>query len=223
MKKYTILLFLGFLAAVVIGTAGVNAASSKYDQAVSVYLQDNYAGALPLFEALSKTDPKNAKVHYYLALCHQQLENDKKAASEYEQALSLSKDNAFNEIIKERLARTKRRLAKSHAGKEEPPPPPAKVHAPLRKIIWFSTNWCSTCKKFNTSWEQAKTKFQGQLSFEHLNAEDPLNWQAVKKYRPKAYPTLVFLDGKNNVISNYADAPGPEDFIKCLKAMRDGK
>jgi hypothetical protein len=37
-----------------------------------------------------------------------------------------------------------------------------------------------------------KTKFARKLDFVHLNAEDPVNWKIVEKYRPKAYPLWFF-------------------------------
>ena len=210
--------FACFVSVLLLGSTAAISAANNYDQAVATYLHNDYKKALPSFQALSKNDPKNAKVHYYLALCYQQLDDDKNAAAEYQLALDNNKDTAFKEIIDERLSRTKRRL--SHAGsKAEAPAPEIKKHDPVHKVIWFSTNWCSTCKKFEPSWEKGKTAFAGKLEFEHLNAEDPSNWKTVEKYRPKAYPTLVYLDAKNKVIQNFADAPAPDDFIKYLKEL----
>lgn len=214
---------------------GAGAETPQYKQAVSTYLQNNYTKALPMFQALCKSEPKNSNYHYYMALCYQQVDNDSRAAAEYELALSNSNDAAFKEIIQERLDRTKRRLAKANAKAVVPastastgaataaPNPPGssaeKKHGPVRKVIWFSTNWCSSCKKFNSSWETGKVKYGKRLSFDHQNAEDPSNWKSVQLYRPKAYPTLVFLDGENNVIRNYADAPAADAFVKELKEL----
>ena len=218
MNKSSILA-LSALTILISGAAnGANSSTSKFDQAVAVYLTNDYAKALPLFQALEKTEAKNANVHYYIALCGQQLDNDKLAAEEYKSALAKSKDPAFKEIIQERLARTERRLGKLKA-QAEASPPPLQKHDAVKKIIWFSTNWCSTCKRFEPAWEMGKTKFAGKLNFVHLNAEDPANWKIVEKYRPKAYPTLVFLDGKDNVIRNYADAPEGKVFVAQLEEM----
>jgi thioredoxin-like negative regulator of GroEL len=210
---------LAFLVSgLLVGASACAAADSNYDKAVATYLGNDYKKALPMFQAVSKSDPKNAKVHYYLALCHQGLDDDKNAAAEYQLALDNNKDSSFKEIIDERLARTKRRLAHAKAA-DEAPAPEAKKHDPVHKVIWFSTNWCSTCKRFEPSWEKGKTAFKGKLDFQHLNAEDPANWKVVEKYRPKAYPTLVFLDSKDKVIQNYADAPEADAFIKHLKEL----
>lgn len=193
--------------------------TSAYQQGVNAYLKDDYKAALPHFKDAEKADSKNPKVHYYLALCYQQTDDDKNAAAEYELALSNSKDAAFKEIVAERLLRTKRRLGTAPKATSEESAPKLAKHQPVQKVIWFSTNWCSHCKKFSSAWEDAKTKFNGKLSFEHLNAEDPSAWKEVQVYRPKAYPTLVYLDAKNKIIENFAAAPSSEEFIKHLEDL----
>ncbi len=193
--------------------------TSPYQHGVNAYLKDDYKSALPHFTEAAKTDAKNPKVHYYLALCYQQMDDDKNAAAEYELALANSKDAAFKEIVAERLLRTKRRLGTAPKLSSEESAPQVAKHEPVQKVIWFSTNWCSHCKKFKTAWEAAKTKFNNKLTFEHLNAEDPSAWKSVETYKPKAYPTLVYLDKKNKVIENFASAPSSDEFIKHLQDL----
>lgn len=196
-----------------------SAGQSPYDQAVNSYLKEDYKDALERFKSLAKTEANNEKVHYYLALCHQQLDDDKAAVQEYEWVLSHSKDKAFKEIIEERLLRTKRRLGLAKASKEEEKPAQLAKHEPVKKVIWFSTNWCSHCKKFAGSWEAGKKKFSKTIDFEHYNAEAPSDFKMVQKYKPKAYPTLVYLDGQNKVLENFADAPEADKFIQHLKEL----
>lgn len=222
MKQSSIQNLAVWITAFCCATSAVGAADPKYDQALAVYLKNDYTKALSMFQELAKTEPNNEEVHHYLALCYQQLDKDKDAAAEYEWVMAHSKNEALKEIIGERLARTKRRLAHSAAAPEAKPAELQK-HEPVRKVIWFSTNWCSTCKRFAPSWEKGKAKFQDRISFEHLNAEDPACIKEVEKYRPKAYPTLVYLDGKNQVIQKYADAPDADAFIKHLQELGAAK
>ncbi len=211
----------GILASICI-CLSAGALQSDYEKAVSSYLHDDYKAALPLFEKYAKENAADPKVHYYLALCYQQLDNDSQAAKQYELALKESKDDAFNEIVKERLRRTQRRLGLVKSTDEETAPKIAE-HQPVAKVIWFSTNWCSHCKKFASAWDKGKSRFKDSIAFEHYNAEDPEAWKQVEIYRPKAYPTLVYLDGKNNVIENHADAPSSEEFIKHLQDLGAAK
>jgi thioredoxin-like negative regulator of GroEL len=222
MKQSSIQRLAALIAVFCCSMSAVNAGDPKFDQALNTYLKNDYAKALPLFQELAKTQPENVEAHHYLALCYQNLDKDKEAATEYEYVVAHTKNAALKEIIEERLARTKRRLAKT-AALPEAAAPEVQKHDPVKKVIWFSTNWCSTCKHFAPSWEKGKEKFQGSISFEHLNAEDPANSKEVNLYRPKAYPTLVYLDAKNNVIQKYADAPEAADFIKHLQELGAAK
>lgn len=201
------------------GIAEAAGKSDTYDRAVAAYLSDKYAEALPLFQSAAKADTKNPRVHYYLALCYQQLDKDQNAAEEYAAAIANSRDPAFKEILEERLLRTKRRLGQAQAAKEEAAGSLSANHGPLKKVILFSTNWCSHCRKFKGAWEEAQNKLRSRIKFEHYNAEDPSAYKMVQKYRPKAYPTLVYLDSKNKVIENHADAPKSDEFIKKLQSL----
>lgn len=223
-KKITLAVGVSMIIAASASIASIAAESASitkenFDKAVATYLKDDYKASLPLFQAVAKSDPKYPKVHYYLALCYQQLDDDKNAATEYEQSLAQSKDPAFKEIVAERLLRTKRRLGLAPKQSSEDKAPALGKHDPVKKVIWFSTNWCSHCKKFNTAWEAGKEKFTGKLNFEHVNAEDPSAWKTVETYKPKAYPTLVYLDAKNKIIENFAAAPTTDEFIKHLQEL----
>lgn len=216
MKQLLLKLSVSAVLALSLCTGISEAAVSPYDKAVNTYLADEYEKALPMFQALAKTDPKNPKVHYYLALCYQMQDDVKKAVDEYNLALKEVKDPAFKEILEARLRKAQLR-AGMPVSAAEAPKSAQKSKAPVRKVIWFSTNWCGVCKRFEPSWNEVKSKFAGKVVFEHLNAEDPANWKAVEAYKPKAYPTLVYLDAKNNVIDNGPDAPSIDVFSKRLK------
>ena len=181
-----------------------SAVNPKFSQAVSTYLREDYEGALKQFQALAKSDPADSKVHYYLAICHVRLRDKDKGAEEYNWILKNSKDEALKEIVTARLLKIRPDLASKLAVKESAID---KTHGPVRKIILFSTSWCPTCKEFEPVWDRAKVKMGSKLRFVHLNAEDAAAWKEVELYKPKAYPTIVYLDGANKVIESHADAP----------------
>lgn len=192
--------------------------TSAFDRAVSSYLHGNYDAALPLFQALGKSCPDNDSVHYYLALCYQQLRDYHKAIDEYTWVAEHTKNPSRKEIVEERLRRAQARIGQA-ARPQLSRAPIAANHAAVRKIIWFSTNWCSTCKRFASAWEAGKSRYQGSIIFEHLNAEDPAAWKLVEKYRPKAYPTLVYLDATDRIIENGASAPSCDEFINHIQEL----
>lgn len=189
---------------------------AEFNKAVSIYLREDYEGALSKFQAMVKADPNNAQVHYYVALCNIRTGNRDAGATEYQWILKNSKDEALKEIVTARLLRLRPDLASQLKVKD------AQVDAkpgPVKKVIFFSTTWCPTCKEFEKTWDKARVKLGSKVKFAHLNAEDAANWKEVELYRPKAYPTLVYLDEKNHVIENNAGAPVGQQFSNHLLSL----
>lgn len=198
------------------------AASSDYNQAIKTYLANDFEKALPMFEKLSKAQPKDAKLHYYIALCCQQLSGkDQQAFDEYDKALKNSSDAAFNEILKVRKRKIAGRLGQHVVplpGSGFEKPDSAAKTGPVRRVIYFSTNWCPSCRGFTPAFDEVASRYKGKIDFIHLNAEDPANWKEVGKYKPKFYPTLVFLDAKNNLIETGVDG-SVTGFTKHLQRL----
>lgn len=63
-------------------------AAPSYPQAKADYESGKYSQALAAFQALSATYPTNALVHYYMALCHQNLGHMGQAKAEYQIVVS---------------------------------------------------------------------------------------------------------------------------------------
>jgi tetratricopeptide (TPR) repeat protein len=59
-------------------------AAPSFPQAKADYESGKYSQALATFQALSATYPTNALVHYYMALCHQNLGHMGQAKAEYQ-------------------------------------------------------------------------------------------------------------------------------------------
>jgi thioredoxin-like negative regulator of GroEL len=208
--------FLGFAVTTVFmafATCTFAAQNSGMDNAVKLYLNGSYEEALPKFQALAKADAGNAKIHYYEALCLQRISKYQEAADEYKLALKNCKDPAFEEILKARLNKVEMHLGKGSAPNFAPQL--ATKHGSVHKVIYFSTNWCPTCKGFTPVWDSIKSQYK-KVSFDHLNAEDPACWKEVEKYKPKGYPTLVYVDDKGTVIQAGPDSPSLEGFKKTL-------
>ncbi len=63
-------------------------AAPSYPQAKADYESGKYSQALATFQALSAVYPTNALVHYYMALCHQNLGHMGQAKAEYQIVVS---------------------------------------------------------------------------------------------------------------------------------------
>lgn len=193
-------------------------AAATFDGAARTYLDGDYEKAASLFESLAKAEPKNARIQYYLGLSYMRLKEREKAGNAFEAADSLTNDEALKLIAQTWLFRLDRHRKKISDNYSVARPEVAKEHGPVTKVFWFYTNWCPKCKLFKTSFETAKEKFK-TVRFTSMNAEDPKNWNLVAKYKVKAYPTLVYFDGKDKVIENYAAAPMGNTFEHHLSDL----
>jgi tetratricopeptide (TPR) repeat protein len=63
-------------------------AAPSFPQAKADYESGKYSQALATFQTLSATYPTNALVHYYMALCHQNLGHMGQARAEYQIVVS---------------------------------------------------------------------------------------------------------------------------------------
>ncbi len=63
-------------------------AAPSFPQAKADYESGKYSQALATFQALSASYPTNALVHYYMALCHQNLGHMGQAKAEYQIVVS---------------------------------------------------------------------------------------------------------------------------------------
>lgn len=65
-------------------SSGVQAGPISYQTAVAEYKAGKYQSALSMFRALNASSPKNALVHYYMALCQYGLGHVEQAKQEYQ-------------------------------------------------------------------------------------------------------------------------------------------
>jgi tetratricopeptide (TPR) repeat protein len=91
-------------------------------------------------------------------------------------------------------------------------------------FIDFYTTWCGPCKKLD------KVTYQDAKVIEYLNGIVAAKYDAEKgegevlarKYRIKAYPTLVLLGPHGEEIDRYVGYLGPEDFIEVIEGYQNG-
>jgi thioredoxin-related protein len=65
------------------------------------------------------------------------------------------------------------------------------------------------------TFDEAKTRYTG-ITFKRFDAEAPENAAMVQKFSVSAYPTIVFLDGKGNVLYNAAGSLEGDSFFSLI-------
>ena len=222
----------GFLAALMfLGAGGVAPAraDAAFDAAVKSYKSRNFREAVAQFTALKNANPKNATIHYYLALSYQGVGNRSGAKSEYEWIVANDRTQLKSMAEKglQIVGGSGGSVSVSGSSSASDPgnvagaPPAAASSGPkVKTIIDFYTTWCGPCKKFEPIFDEVKRKYP-DITFKRLDAEDSANADLVERYGVKAYPTIVKLDGGGKVLSNSAGAPRTaEDFEAEIKQFR---
>ncbi|MBX9722988.1 MAG: thioredoxin family protein [Candidatus Obscuribacterales bacterium] len=191
---------------------------AKFDIAAKQYLDGQFDQSLAAFQSLSKTDPNNAKIRYYIGLNEMRLKDRDKAGNEFDWIYDHTSDPALKAVAQTWLNRLERHRLFISDNYSIGRPVVDPHHAPVTSVKWFYTNWCPKCKRFKPVFEQTAPRFKS-VNFEKFNSEDPANWTQVAKYHVKSYPTLVYFDKDGKIIENYAAAPLGATFAIHLQEL----
>lgn len=146
MRNALLLIVLASLLAFQPGTAY---AQDAFERALLNYNAGRYQVALDGFSGIRAKYPDNALVHYYLALCHQALNHQSEARSEFEfvSARGNAKLRANAAAGLQQISRLRSQIGVSRPVSKQPSklpsenkpavPPPSKV----KRIIEFYADW----------------------------------------------------------------------------------
>ena len=120
------------------------AAPPSFSQAESDYKSGKYAQALASFQGLSAAYPSNVLVHYYLALCHQNLGHMGQAKAEYQLVISSRQPQLAPMAAKglATLAGARSGSGSSSSGSQSSSDTGVKVAAgKVKKVLEFWAEW----------------------------------------------------------------------------------
>lgn len=185
------------------------APSSPLAQAIASYNSGKYSQALGQFQDLSHTEPTNAVVHYYLALCYQHLQQFEASIKEYQWVVTNSpypalKANAQTGL--QQLTHLKPSRSFSGSGLSSNAP-----YGTRPKVLDFYADWCGPCKQMEPIMREVESKYRAKVDFQKLDLDDPANEALVRKHNVRAIPYLVVLDGSGKVVSTVRGSHGKED------------
>ena len=194
------------LVVLALTVSSASAAVNVLQQGITDYNHAQYAVGLKKFLIVEKQGPANsiAMAHYYAALCEQNLNQTSEAKAEYEWLLAYGNPmlkgyaqtglENLGRRASSRVAASSTPAASSHAAAiaaATAAPASSLSNGGVRKVIEFTTGWCSVCKAVAPIVDESKSRLPS-VQFENLDAEDPQNSSLVSKYDVKAYPTFVF-------------------------------
>jgi thioredoxin 1 len=68
----------------------------------------------------------------------------------------------------------------------------------MKKLLDFYADWCMPCKALSPTIETLRVEYEGSgIAIEKVNIDD--NAELTTKYSIRSVPTLVFVDGEEEV------------------------
>jgi len=200
----------------------------------TAFTQKNYSKAVQIFEAAAKTDQykNNCECRLGLgkSLCKvgstkqgaEQTDTYKKAVKELRAAVRLGKGNVHSIEANSLMLTLPRSITAPKTGTDTPlialangirgmdrGGEPAKP-----KVLEFYATWCEPCKQLKPLIDKAKAEYKDKVEFVAYDIDKPQSEKLVEDYDVSPIPTLIFLDGSNQVIS-YSIGYSGENGIKA--------
>lgn len=196
---------------------------------VAAYNAKQYRQALTYFAQAGQAAPTDPMLHYYMGLTYQGLNQMTLARQQYEWVVACKSNPALSQQASSALQNLSR-YQPSRAGSVSTAPAtgtrsPSSSHSsgpvtPISgrlKILYFSTDWCGYCKKFDPTWEQVSSQMRGKVDFSKLDGDDESNKSLKEKYSVTGYPRLIFTVNTQKALLNHSGAPDtPQEFIALI-------
>jgi thiol-disulfide isomerase/thioredoxin len=68
-------------------------------------------------------------------------------------------------------------------------------------VLVFCADWVKPCKDLDQPLKNLFAQFGNKVNFVHIDADDPNSQNLVKKYGIGPLPAVLYLSGKNEVMS----------------------
>lgn len=92
-----------------------------------------------------------------------------------------------------------------------------------RKILKFSSSWCSPCHILKQTFDDIlKMEEFKNIEVIELDVDDPNNNELCFKHKVRSIPTLVMLDENDNVLNKIMGAVPKNNLIDILKQTYHG-
>ena len=75
----------------------------------------------------------------------------------------------------------------------------------MKTLLKFEADWCGPCQQIKPIVEAALEK-QSEINLQVVNVDDEANHPLVQKHGVRAIPTLVLLNGDDDVIDTHRGA-----------------
>ncbi|MBX9690576.1 MAG: thioredoxin fold domain-containing protein [Candidatus Obscuribacterales bacterium] len=200
--------------------AGTSVAASPMTLGKSALNQKNYAKAVQIYSAAAKTEQykNNCECRLGLgkSLCKlgasqkgpEQQATYKQAVKELRTAVRLGKGNTHTIEANAIMLTLPKTLTAPKSGADTPMiamangiPGRERGGVAMPKVLEFYASWCEPCKQLKQITNKAKSDYAGKVEFISYDIDKPESEKVIEDYEVSPIPTLIFLDGSNQVIT----------------------
>jgi len=89
-------------------------------------------------------------------------------------------------------------------------------------LVWFHADWCHVCQQIKPEVVELGKEYEGQIKFVRLNVDHGESRAAVSRYRVRATPTFVLIDGQGRIRGNVPGWPGYQNITGAFEQLLAG-
>jgi acylglycerol lipase len=164
----------------------------------------HYVEAKSILVTLAKQDPKNADVHYWLALTYLKSNQSSLARQEFERSVQLGRGSDSAKDANTYLLSLSQASPDAGIGQASTPTQPIAKDITLGKptLLAFYAPWCEQSDKLDQWFQQAHATFDDKIRLQKVNVDDESSVPLVQRFKIGPIPTLIFLTADGNISSS---------------------
>jgi alpha-beta hydrolase superfamily lysophospholipase/thioredoxin-like negative regulator of GroEL len=178
----------------------------------------HYVEAKSILMALAKLEPKNADVHYWLALAYLKSAQPILAREEFARSVQLGQGSDSAKEANTYLLSLSQTSPDAGSPQGELPKPPAAsdITAGKPTLLAFYAPWCQQSDKLDQWFQQARTTFDDKLKLQKINVDDESSVDFVQRFKVGPIPTLIFLTADGTISSSII---GQTSFVNIAQGI----
>jgi len=168
---------------------------------------------------LAKQDPKNADVHYWLALAYLKSKQANLARQEFEKSISLGRGSESakqaNSYLLDLSSGQSPDGAKPQA-QTAAVPTAADIANGKATVLVFYAPWCEQSDRLDQWFGQARATFDNRIQLQKVNVDDDASPAMIERFKVGPIPTLIFLTADGTISSSII---GQTSFVNIAQGI----
>jgi acylglycerol lipase len=193
--------------------------SATLVQGINKLVGGHYVEAKSILMTLAKQDPKNADVHYWLALAYLKSKQANLARQEFEKSISLGRGSESakqaNSYLLDLSSGQSPDGAKPQA-QTAAVPTAADIANGKATVLVFYAPWCEQSDRLDQWFGQARATFDNRIQLQKVNVDDDASPAMIERFKVGPIPTLIFLTADGTISSSII---GQTSFVNIAQGI----